>query len=63
MDKAQPIITLALKAVALAMAVASVVLSILGATPAGTNVLLLGSYRSETDAEDFERLKSGEYNV
>ena len=42
MDKAQPIITLALKAVALAMAVASVVLSILGATPAGTSVLLLG---------------------
>ena len=42
MDKAQPIITLALKAVALAMAVASVVLSIVGEAPVGTNVLLLG---------------------
>ena len=41
MDKAQPIITLVLKAVALAMAVASVVLSILNTASGETTVVLL----------------------
>jgi len=42
MSKVQPIVNLVLKAIALAMAVASVVLSILGETTAETVIILLG---------------------
>ena len=42
MKEKQPILQLVCKAVALGMAVASVVLSILGVTNAETNVMLLG---------------------
>ena len=42
MGKAQPIITLALKAVALAMGVASVVLSILNTATVEVTMVLLG---------------------
>ena len=42
MRKAQPIVNLVLKAIALAMAVASVVLSILGEATAETVIILLG---------------------
>jgi hypothetical protein len=42
MKEAQPLTQLALKAVALAMGVAAVVLSILGTVPLQTNVMLLG---------------------
>ena len=42
MKEIQPILQLVFKAVALGMAVASVVLSIMGVTTAETNVMLLG---------------------
>ena len=42
MSKVQPIVNLVLKAIALAMAVASVVLSILGTATAETVITLLG---------------------
>lgn len=42
MSKVQPIVNLVLKAIALAMAVASVVLSIMGETTAETVIILLG---------------------
>lgn len=42
MSKVQPIVNLVLKAMALAMAVASVVLSILGTATAETVIMLLG---------------------
>ncbi len=42
MNKAQPIVTLVLKAVALAMAVVSIVLSIIGGISVETSVTFLG---------------------